>query len=99
MSQIFTRPIFTRPVFMSLISLSIAFLLAGLAVSGMPASFYQAMTQMNTSDYLCVKNYDAGASVTESYSEFDHLERRRRSIAGLFIHPASRMIAAEAMLL
>ncbi len=72
---------------MSLISLSIAFLLAGLAVSGMPASFYQAMTQMNTSDYLCVKNYDAGASVTESYSEFDHLEKETEINSRSF-HPS-----------
>jgi len=87
MSLISGKPIFIRLIFLSLASLSIAFLLVSLAASGMPASFYQAMTDMNTSNYLCVKNYDAGASVTESYSDFDHLEKETEINSRSF-HPS-----------
>jgi hypothetical protein len=50
-------------------------LLFSLAVADMPASFYQAMGNIRTEDTLCVKNYDAGASVTESYKDFEHLDK------------------------
>ncbi len=46
-----------------------------LAVSEMPSSFYQALNDMENQDLLCVKNYDAGVSVTESYTNFEHLEK------------------------
>lgn len=51
------------------------FILASLAAANMPASFYQAMSSMPNEDTLCVKNYDAGASVTESYKNFEHLQK------------------------
>jgi len=41
----------------------------------MPDSFYKAMSNMRTENTICVKNYDAGASFTESYRDFEHLER------------------------
>lgn len=53
----------------------IALLLIGLAAADMPASFYRAMAGMKTQDILCVKNYDAGASITEAYTDFEHLEK------------------------
>jgi hypothetical protein len=59
---------------MMLIFLSI-FLLISLAFADMPDSFYQAMGNVKTEDTLCVKNYDAGTSVTESYKDFEHLEK------------------------
>lgn len=46
-----------------------------LEVNAMPDSFYQAMSKMRTENTICVKNYDAGASFTESYRDFEHLER------------------------
>lgn len=46
-----------------------------LATYDMPASFYEAMSNMKTQDALCVKNYDAGASFTESYTDFEHLDK------------------------
>ncbi|MEI6103952.1 MAG: hypothetical protein WCP70_08395 [Methanothrix sp.] len=51
------------------------------AFADMPASFYQAMGNMKTEDTLCVKNYDAGASVTESYKDFEHLEKETEVVS------------------
>ncbi len=62
-------------VVIKLIILPLVFILISLAYADMPASFYQAMNNMNTVNTLCVKNYDAGASVTESYFDFEHLDK------------------------
>lgn len=77
-----------RQIFIRLFLLVIIFLLACFTSAAMPASFYQAMTNMETSNYLCIKNYDAGASVTESYSDFDHLEKETE-IKSQSFHPYS----------
>ena len=60
---------------MKLLIMLIVFALISLAAADMPASYYQAMNNMNTENTLCVKNYDAGASVTESYTDFEHLDK------------------------
>ncbi len=57
------------------------FLLFSLAAADMPASFYQAMGNIKTEDTICVKNYDAGASVTESYKDFEHLDKETEVIS------------------
>jgi hypothetical protein len=57
------------------IALSIIFILISLAAADMPASFYQGLNNMDTKNTLCIKNYDAGASVTESYTDFEHLDK------------------------
>ena len=62
-------------VVIKLIILPLVFILISLAYADTPASFYQAMNNMNTENTLCVKNYDAGASVTESYTDFEHLDK------------------------
>lgn len=41
----------------------------------LPASYYEAMTNMRNENTLCVKNYDAGASITESYTDFESLDK------------------------
>lgn len=82
------RLIFKKRLLMRLISSSILFTLVSLNALGIPASFYQAMADMETSSYLCVKNYDAGASVTESYYNFDHLEKETKIDSQSF-HPSS----------
>ncbi|MFB3765051.1 MAG: hypothetical protein ACE14P_07355 [Methanotrichaceae archaeon] len=46
-----------------------------LASAELPAAYYQAMSNMRTEDTLCVKNYDAGASITESYTDFEYLNK------------------------
>jgi hypothetical protein len=57
------------------------FFLFSPAFAEMPASFYQAMSNMKTEDTICVKNYDAGASVTESYKDFEHLEKETEVVS------------------
>jgi hypothetical protein len=41
----------------------------------MPLSFAGAMNNAGQKDILTVKNYDTGASFTESYTDIEHLER------------------------
>jgi hypothetical protein len=41
----------------------------------MPLSFAGAMNNAGQKDILTVKNYDTGASLTESYTDIEHLER------------------------
>ena len=69
---------------MKLIIFPIVFILISLAAADMPASFYQAMSNMDTKDILCIKNYDAGASVTESYTDFEHLDRETEVVSRSF---------------
>jgi hypothetical protein len=45
------------------------------ATAGLPPSFYSAMSSMDNKNVLCVKNYEAGASFTESYTGFEYLEK------------------------
>jgi hypothetical protein len=55
---------------------------AGVAkAAGMPASFYSAMDDMRTENFLCVKNYEAGASVTESYTDFEYLQKETQIVS------------------
>lgn len=58
------------------ISLMISFVTAD-----MPASFSQAMENMENENTICVKNYDAGVSVTESYKDFEHLDKETRIVS------------------
>jgi hypothetical protein len=46
------------------------------AADDMPIGFYNSMNNQKYRDVLFVKNYDAGASVTESYNDAEHLEER-----------------------
>jgi hypothetical protein len=66
---------------LELISLLFLFILISLAAADMPASFYQAMSNVETEDTLCVKNYDAGAVVTESYRDFEHLDKETEVVS------------------
>ena len=51
-------------------------LMVSAASADMPMSFYKSMNNQKYRDELCVKNYDAGASVTESYSDAEHLQKQ-----------------------
>lgn len=56
--------------------LAVAFtVLVAAATAEMPASYGTAMNNMNTLNLLCVKNYQAGVVFTESYSDFEHLDK------------------------
>ncbi|VVB69140.1 Uncharacterised protein [uncultured archaeon] len=47
----------------------------------MPSSFNQVLNNMKNQDILCVKNYDAGASITEAYTDFEHLEKETQVVS------------------
>ncbi len=47
----------------------------GTASADMPLGFYMAMNNADQKEVLCVKNYDTGATMTEAYTDFEHLER------------------------
>lgn len=65
-----------KPTFRVITIIGIAIIvMAIIATAQMPAAFYQAMNNMRTEDTLCVKNYDAGASITESYTDFESLQK------------------------
>ena len=49
--------------------------LISLGVVAMPSSFYTAMGQIPNLDVICVKNYQAGASITEAYGNFEYLDK------------------------
>lgn len=49
--------------------------LATTASAEMPLGFYTAMNNAEQKEVLCVKNYDTGATLTESYTDFEQLDR------------------------
>ena len=40
----------------------------------MPLAYVEAMNNAGQNDILTVKNYDSGASMTEAYTDVEHLE-------------------------
>lgn len=62
-----------------LICLMIAAMALVYSVQGeMPLGFAWAMNNAGQKDTLSVRNYDAGASLTEAYAGIEHLERNTR---------------------
>ncbi len=55
--------------------ITVAIILVSLAAAEMPSSFYEAMATMKNQDVLCVKNYEAGASLSEAYTDFEYLNK------------------------
>jgi hypothetical protein len=53
-------------------------------VQGMPPGFAQAMNNAGQKDILTIKNYDTGASLTESYTDIEHLERNTKVNTGAY---------------
>ena len=64
-----------------LIFLGVTIIAISFAAADMPFTFYQAMSNMKNQETLCVKNYDAGASITESYTNFEHLEKETKVVS------------------
>ena len=67
-----------------LICLMIAALALISGVQGMPLGFAEAMNNAGQKDILTVKNYDTGASLTESYTDIEHLERNTQVNTGAY---------------
>jgi hypothetical protein len=53
-------------------------------VQGMPLGFAQAMNNAGQKDILTIKNYDTGASLTESYTDIEHLQRNTQVNTGAY---------------
>jgi len=51
---------------------------------GMPQGFDAAMNNAGQKDILTVKNYDTGASLTEAYTDIEHLVRNTQVNTGAF---------------
>jgi hypothetical protein len=64
-------------------------LMALVASAELPASFYGAMGAMKNENILCVKNYDAGASITESYTDFESLDKDTAIVSGSSVNDSS----------
>jgi hypothetical protein len=45
------------------------------------ASFYDVIVKMKNEDTLCVKNYQAGASIMESYTDFESLDKDTKVVS------------------
>jgi hypothetical protein len=57
------------------LTMGLALTIANVAAD-MPIGFYDSMNNQKYRDFLYVKNYDAGASITESYTDGEHLEKQ-----------------------
>jgi len=64
-----------------ILAITAAFILVSLAAADMPASFYQALSGMKNEEVLCVKNYQAGASLTEAYRDFESLDKETEVVS------------------
>ena len=61
---------------MGLIYLAIITLaLISISLAEMPLGFYRAVDNGGQREALSVRNYDIGASLTEDYTDFEHLQR------------------------
>jgi hypothetical protein len=65
----------------TMICFAVSLVVVCIAASEMPSSFYTAMQNMRTENILCVKNYEAGASITEAYKDFESLEKETEIIS------------------
>ena len=61
--------------------LAISVITTCLAVAELPSSFYKAIETMKNENVLCVKNYNAGASITESYTDFEYLDKDTKIVS------------------
>jgi len=51
---------------------------ASLVAAEMPASFFAGIGGLKNQNVLCVKNYQAGATITEVYTNFQYLDKDTR---------------------
>jgi hypothetical protein len=65
------------------------------ASAELPSSFYEAMGAMNNENILCVKNYDAGASISESYTNFESLDKDTTIVSGSSENNSSSFLQAS----
>jgi hypothetical protein len=76
--------------------LAVGIILIGVVVAELPASYYTAMNAMKNQDFFCVKNYEAGASITESYSDFESLDKDTEVVSRSLNNTTGRPASLEA---
>lgn len=76
--------------------LIITIIMISVASAELPASYYTAMNTMKNEDFLCVKNYEAGASITESYTDFESLDKDTEVVSRSLNNTTGRPAALEA---
>jgi hypothetical protein len=55
--------------------------LISLGSTEMPASYYAALEKMPNLEIICVKNYQAGSSITEAYTDFEYVDKDTQIIS------------------
>ncbi len=58
--------------------------LLGFGAAVMPESFYTAMGRIPNMEVICVKNYEAGASITEAYGNFEYLDKDTQIVSRIY---------------
>jgi len=58
--------------------MAVAVIAVSLAAAEMPPSIFAGIGGLNNQNVLCVKNYQAGATITEVYSNFQYLDKDTR---------------------
>lgn len=70
-----------------LICMAFALILISFAAADMYSSYYQALANIRSEDTICVKNYQAGATITESYTDFESLEKETQVVSRTYKNP------------
>ena len=73
-------------------------LLVGVSFEEMPISFYTSMQNDELIDILFIKNYEAGASLTEAYNNIEKLDRNTEVNTRSYGSDASCSIAGQGSL-
>jgi hypothetical protein len=71
---------------------------AAVLISGilaMPAIFDEAINNAGQKDIITIKNYNTGASLTEAYTDIDHLQRETQVKTGGYWQEANNSDALE----
>jgi hypothetical protein len=58
-----------------LVLIAVAVMLASLAAAEMPPSFFAGIGGLRNENVLCIKNYQAGATISEVYTNFQYLDK------------------------
>jgi hypothetical protein len=81
-----------------LVLLIVGIILIGVVVAELPASYYTAMNTMKNQNFFCVKNYEAGASITEYYTDFESLEKDTEVVSRSLNNTTGRPAILEAQI-
>jgi hypothetical protein len=61
-----------------LILMAVVVMAGSLSAAEMPPSFFAGIGGLKNENALCVKNYQAGATITEAYTNFQYLDKDTR---------------------